>query len=115
MVVIKTAKRKRDWIVDDYQVLDLTEDEIETEDASMSESEGKESSKNRLSSSFKREFQPDDEDEKKLRSFGPSKGSPVVKYARKNRKLPRWACSSLLKGFRLRFHSMWNLSACHHV
>lgn len=97
MVVIKTTKRKREKsvrIVDDYQVLDLTDDEIETEAASMSESEGKESSKNRRSSSFKREFQPDDEDEKKLRSFGPSKGSPIVKYARKNRKLPHWACSS---------------------
>lgn len=97
MVVIKTTKRKReksDGIVDDSQVLDLTDDEIETEEAFMSESEGKESSKNRRSSSFKREFQPDDEDEKKLRSFGSSRGSPVVKYARKNRKLPHWAISS---------------------
>lgn len=92
----KITKRKRtppDWLVDDYRFLDLTEDTGESEAVSMSEfdsnEEGKDSSPNMVSSSFDREFLPDDEDERKLLSFNSKKAPPVVKYTRKSRKMPK--------------------------
>lgn len=96
MVVTKLTKRKRkrpDWLVDDNRVLDLTEDGGESESISMSEfdssEEGEKNSPKVVSSSFDRETLSDDQDESKLLSFSSAKASPVVKYTRKSRKLPK--------------------------
>lgn len=102
MVVTKLTKRKQpEWLINDYQVFDLTEDGGESDSLSLSEfdaiEEERQSSPKLVASSFDQEILSDHQEDRKLLSFSSRKDSPVVKYTCKSRKLPKpFARSSVL-------------------